>query len=97
MTHRDQQRTGPGWGAGIGLGGYPMTSLQAGMVFHAELGVSSGAYHSLLTVTVRGPLDVAALTGALERAVALLACGRGRRLPAPIVRRRSDGSLTANS
>jgi amino acid adenylation domain-containing protein len=48
----------------------PMTSLQAGMVYHSELGDSPGAYHSLLTLTVPGELEAAALAGALAEATA---------------------------
>ncbi len=44
---------------------YPLAALQAGMLYHSELEPDSPTYHDLMTVTLRGALDVPALTGAL--------------------------------
>jgi amino acid adenylation domain-containing protein len=60
----------------------PMTSLQAGMIYHGELGDSPGAYHSMLTLTVPGELEAAALAGALAEATARHAALRTGFLPA---------------
>ncbi|MFI6510693.1 AMP-binding protein [Streptosporangium sp. NPDC050855] len=44
---------------------YPLAALQAGMLYHSELEPGSPTYHDLMTVTLRGALNVPALTGAL--------------------------------
>ncbi len=44
---------------------YPLAALQAGMLYHSELEPDSPTYHDLMTITLRGALDVPALTGAL--------------------------------
>ncbi|MGJ6963139.1 AMP-binding protein [Streptosporangium sp. G11] len=44
---------------------YPLAALQAGMLYHSELEPGSPTYHDLMTITLRGVLDVQALTGAL--------------------------------
>ncbi len=44
---------------------YPLAALQAGMLYHSELEPGSPTYHDLMTITLRGALDVPALTGAL--------------------------------
>ncbi|WP_326821530.1 amino acid adenylation domain-containing protein [Streptosporangium sp. NBC_01756] len=49
---------------------YPLAALQAGMLYHSELEPGGPTYHDLMTVTLRGELDVAALTGALAEVTA---------------------------
>jgi amino acid adenylation domain-containing protein len=49
---------------------YPMTSLQAGMVFHSEFEAASSVYHSLLTLTVAGPYHAEAMAAALGEVTA---------------------------
>ncbi|HVT17772.1 MAG TPA: non-ribosomal peptide synthase/polyketide synthase [Thermoanaerobaculia bacterium] len=43
---------------------YPLTRLQAGMLFHDELAPDSDLYHDLFSFHLRAPLDVARLEGA---------------------------------
>lgn len=49
---------------------YPLAALQAGMLYHSELDTGGSTYHDLMTITVRGGLDAAALERALAEAAA---------------------------
>jgi amino acid adenylation domain-containing protein len=49
---------------------YPLSMLQLGMLFHSESGEGSIPYHNVSSFTLRGSLDVAALTRALARLAA---------------------------
>ncbi|MFM0268813.1 amino acid adenylation domain-containing protein, partial [Paraburkholderia sediminicola] len=49
---------------------YPATQAQQGLLLHMQLGASSGIYVNQLRLTLRGPLDVAALRGAWRVAAA---------------------------
>ncbi|MEE7624536.1 amino acid adenylation domain-containing protein, partial [Methylobacter sp. Wu8] len=46
---------------------YPMTALQAGMIFHSEY--ERNAYHVVDSILLRCPLDIAALTKVIEHVV----------------------------
>ena len=48
---------------------YPLTALQAGMLFHSEYEAGLATYHDVFTVTLRGPYDRAALAGAFAEVV----------------------------
>lgn len=45
---------------------YPLTMLQAGMIFHTELNPEAGVYHDIFSHHVRAPYDPDALRIALE-------------------------------
>ncbi|GGP76582.1 non-ribosomal peptide synthetase [Streptosporangium pseudovulgare] len=49
---------------------YPLAALQAGMLYHSELDTGGSTYHDLMTITVRGGLDAAALERALAEVAA---------------------------
>jgi amino acid adenylation domain-containing protein len=49
---------------------YPLTELQAGMLFHSELDPASALYHDVLSYHVRVPADEATLSAALGDVVA---------------------------
>ncbi|MFM0191412.1 amino acid adenylation domain-containing protein, partial [Paraburkholderia nemoris] len=49
---------------------YPATQAQQGLLLHTQLGASSGIYVNQLRLTLRGPLDVAALRDAWRVAAA---------------------------
>src|SRR4030095_6745719 len=49
---------------------YPLTELQAGMLFHSELDPLSALYHDVLSYHVRVPGDPAAFAAALGDVVA---------------------------
>ena len=49
---------------------YPLSSLQAGMVFHSEYSPESAIYHDVFSFRLRGPLDPQALRAALQRLAA---------------------------
>ncbi|HKH45336.1 MAG TPA: amino acid adenylation domain-containing protein, partial [Thermoanaerobaculia bacterium] len=49
---------------------YPLTRLQAGMLFHSEYSAGSTAYHDLLSYHLRSPFDAAALEQAFAQLVA---------------------------
>ncbi|WP_236144697.1 non-ribosomal peptide synthetase [Nostoc sp. CMAA1605] len=44
---------------------YPLTKLQAGMVFHSEYSVDTGVYHDIFTYHLRSPLDLKTLQTAI--------------------------------
>ncbi|HVG10915.1 MAG TPA: amino acid adenylation domain-containing protein [Thermoanaerobaculia bacterium] len=46
---------------------YPLSRLQAGMVFHSELSPESAVYHDIFSYHLRAPYDAAALRRALRR------------------------------
>jgi amino acid adenylation domain-containing protein len=48
---------------------YPLSMLQAGMIFHSELSRDSAAYHSINSARLRGPLDLGALRTAAQRVI----------------------------
>ncbi len=43
---------------------YPLTRMQAGMLFHSEYGEEAGLYHNVRSLEIEGPLSLAALAGA---------------------------------
>ncbi|MEV1016766.1 amino acid adenylation domain-containing protein [Micromonospora sp. NPDC049801] len=45
---------------------YPLTSMQAGMLFHSELSEDSGDYHQQTVIDAVAPVDDEALTAALQ-------------------------------
>ncbi|HKV06574.1 MAG TPA: amino acid adenylation domain-containing protein [Thermoanaerobaculia bacterium] len=49
---------------------YPLARLQAGMLFHSELGPESSIYHNTVSVHLRAPFDLAKLDLALQRLAA---------------------------
>ncbi|WP_204015389.1 condensation domain-containing protein, partial [Virgisporangium aurantiacum] len=49
---------------------YPLTAMQAGMVFHNSYAPDIATYHDLFTLTLRGPYDADALRAALDEVVA---------------------------
>ncbi|HZI16962.1 MAG TPA: amino acid adenylation domain-containing protein [Pyrinomonadaceae bacterium] len=49
---------------------YPLTMMQAGMLFHSELSPETAIYHSIITFHLRAPFDAAALKGAAQRMAA---------------------------
>ncbi|MFL6199516.1 MAG: amino acid adenylation domain-containing protein [Thermoanaerobaculia bacterium] len=49
---------------------YPLSLLQLGMLFHGESGAGSIPYHNVSSFTLRGALDPAGLSRALERLAA---------------------------
>jgi hypothetical protein len=58
--------TSPAAGSAGGLAdAYPLTALQAGMLFHSELEPGSATYHDVFTLTLRGRYDQAALAAAI--------------------------------
>jgi amino acid adenylation domain-containing protein/non-ribosomal peptide synthase protein (TIGR01720 family) len=48
---------------------YPLTMLQAGMIFHTEYKPDTAVYHSISSRRIRGKLDVDALRKAIQRIV----------------------------
>ncbi|HEU0252126.1 MAG TPA: amino acid adenylation domain-containing protein, partial [Pyrinomonadaceae bacterium] len=48
---------------------YPLTMLQAGMIFHTEYHPDSAVYHSISSRRVRARLDLTALRNAIQRIV----------------------------
>ncbi|WP_223270155.1 non-ribosomal peptide synthetase [Nostoc sp. 'Peltigera membranacea cyanobiont' 213] len=44
---------------------YPLTKLQAGMVFHSEYSVDTGLYHDIFSYHLRSPLDLNILQSAI--------------------------------
>ncbi|HKR11816.1 MAG TPA: amino acid adenylation domain-containing protein, partial [Pyrinomonadaceae bacterium] len=48
---------------------YPLTMLQAGMIFHTEYKPDTAVYHSISSRRMRGKLDVDALRNAIQRVV----------------------------
>ena len=49
---------------------YPLSAMQAGMLFHAEWSEGSAAYHDVEALRVAGPLDPGCLVEALRQVVA---------------------------
>jgi amino acid adenylation domain-containing protein len=49
---------------------YPLARLQAGMLFHSQLGSDSALYHNTVSVHLAAPVDFARLDLALERLAA---------------------------
>nr|AXN93615.1 PuwG [Anabaena sp. UHCC-0399] len=49
---------------------YPLTALQAGMVFHSELSADSAIYHDVFSFHLRATLDLPALHTAIEQLMA---------------------------
>ncbi|WP_414579677.1 condensation domain-containing protein, partial [Anabaena sp. CCY 9402-a] len=49
---------------------YPLTALQAGMVFHSELSADSAVYHDVFSFHLRATLDLPALQTAIEQLMA---------------------------
>ena len=49
---------------------YPLTRIQAGMLFHSQLAPGTAVYHDILSERLKGPFDEAALQRSLARAVA---------------------------
>ncbi|MCL4862866.1 MAG: amino acid adenylation domain-containing protein, partial [Caldilineaceae bacterium] len=49
---------------------YPMTALQAGMVFHSEKTPGSAVYHDVFSYHLRAPFDLAALRTAIQQLAA---------------------------
>ncbi|WP_283135723.1 condensation domain-containing protein, partial [Rhizohabitans arisaemae] len=45
---------------------YPLTALQAGMLFHSAYETGSATYHDVFTLTLRAPYDSVALRGVLD-------------------------------
>jgi amino acid adenylation domain-containing protein len=43
---------------------YPLTRMQAGMLFHSEYGEEAGLYHNVRSLEIEGPLALAALAAA---------------------------------
>ncbi|HWN45296.1 MAG TPA: amino acid adenylation domain-containing protein, partial [Thermoanaerobaculia bacterium] len=48
---------------------YPLSQLQAGMVFHSESDPGSAIYHDVFTYRIEAPFDVQALQGAVDELV----------------------------
>src|SRR5262249_49935917 len=48
---------------------YPLTLLQAGMIFHSELSTETAAYHSINSARLRGPMDIQILKAAAQSVV----------------------------
>ena len=48
---------------------YPLSMLQAGMIFHSEMSRDTAAYHSINSARLRGPLDLGALRTAAQRMI----------------------------
>jgi amino acid adenylation domain-containing protein len=48
---------------------YPLSRLQAGMVFHSELAPGSATYHDVFSYHLRAPFDEGALSAAVEEAL----------------------------
>lgn len=48
---------------------YPLTMLQAGMIFHSELNPGSGVFHNMFSYHVRAPYNPDAMRTALESVV----------------------------
>ena len=46
---------------------YPLTALQAGMLFHSELAPTAGYYHDIFSFHLRLPFDAEALQAALQQ------------------------------
>ena len=49
---------------------YPLTRIQAGMLFHSQLAPGTAVYHDILSERLQGPFDEEALHRSLARAVA---------------------------
>ena len=49
---------------------YPLTMMQAGMLFQSELHPETAIYHSIITFHLRAPFDAAALKGAAQQMAA---------------------------
>ncbi|WP_202638297.1 non-ribosomal peptide synthetase [Bailinhaonella thermotolerans] len=49
---------------------YPLAALQAGMLYHSELEEGTPTFHDVMTMTLRGRFDEAAMTAALAGAAA---------------------------
>ena len=50
---------------------YPLTALQAGMLFHSELDPEAGLYHDIFSFHLRMPFDGEALQAALQQLIDL--------------------------
>ncbi|HEX2268829.1 MAG TPA: condensation domain-containing protein, partial [Pyrinomonadaceae bacterium] len=50
---------------------YPLTALQAGMLFHSELDPEAGLYHDIFSFHLRMPFDGAALALSLQQLIEL--------------------------
>ncbi|HEX7334998.1 MAG TPA: amino acid adenylation domain-containing protein [Pyrinomonadaceae bacterium] len=50
---------------------YPLTAMQAGMLFHSELDPEAGLYHDIFSFHLQIPFDAAALKAALQQTIDL--------------------------
>src|SRR6185312_13116636 len=50
---------------------YPLTALQAGMLFHSELMPEAGQYHDIFSFHLRMPFDEEALRATLQQLIDL--------------------------
>ena len=50
---------------------YPLTALQAGMLFHSELDPEAGLYHDIFSFHLRLPFDGEALQATLQQLINL--------------------------